>query len=68
MRMNTMNETFKVEPTGRRSKRRWNVWKYRVIGKGMERTAMGPENKDPFRSSEDAFAFRNRVAPNQPEK
>ena len=41
-----MNETFKVEPTGRRSKRRWNVWKYRVIGRGMqERTAMGPRRR-----------------------
>ena len=63
-----MNETFfKVEPTGRRSKRRWNVWKYRFIGKGLEeRIAMHPENKDPFHSSEEAVAFRKRIASNQP--
>ena len=62
-----MDETFKVEPIGKRSKRRWNVWKYRVIGKGMEeRTAMGPENRDPFHSSQEATALRNRIAPSRP--
>ncbi len=62
-----MDETFRVESIGRRSKRRWNVWKYRVVGRGLEeRTAMGPENSDPFYSSEEAIAFRNLLAPIRP--
>ncbi len=62
-----MDETFRVEPSGKRSKRRWNVWKYRVVGKGLEeRMAMRPENMDPFHSSEEATAFRNWIAPSRP--
>ena len=63
-----MDEIFKVEQTGKGSKRRWNVWKYHMVGKGLEeRSSMGPENKNPFHSLEEASAFRKRIAPNQPE-
>jgi hypothetical protein len=62
-----MDETFKVEQTGKGAKRRWNVWKYHVLGKGLEnRSSMRPENKDPFHSSGEAIAFRKRIAPNRP--
>jgi len=61
-----MDEIFRVEQTGKGSKRRWNVWKYRVVGKGLEeKTSMHPENKDPFQNVEAAIAFRKRIAPNQ---
>ncbi len=57
----------RVEQTGKGSKRRWNVWKYLVIEKGLEeRFGMHPQNPDPFQSSEEAIAFRNRIAPNRP--
>ena len=37
-----------------------------MIGKGLEeRVVMQPENKDPFHSSEEASAFRERVALNR---
>jgi hypothetical protein len=63
-----MDEIFRVEQTGKGSKRRRNVWKYRVLGKGLEEKAsMHPENKDPFQSLEAAIFFRKRIAPNQPE-
>ncbi len=60
-----MNETFRIEQTGRGNKRRWNVWKYRVIAKGSEeRVGMRAQNDEPFHSFEEAIAFRKRVAPN----
>jgi hypothetical protein len=63
-----MNEIFRVEHTGKSNKRRWNVWKYRVVGKGLEEKAsMHPENKGPFQSVEEAIAFLKQRAPNQPE-
>jgi hypothetical protein len=62
----TMDEIYKIEPNGKRSKRRWNVWRYRVIGKGLEeKIAMHPENQNPFHSSQEAIAFLKLVAPNQ---
>ena len=54
-----MDEIFRVERTGKSNKRRWNVWKYRAVGKGLEeKVGMHPENKDPFQSVEAAIAFR----------
>lgn len=62
-----MDEIFRVEQTGKGSKRRWNVWKYHVVGKGLEEKAsLHPANKDPFHSVEEANAFRKRIAPNKP--
>ena len=64
--MSDMDEIFRVEQTGKGSKRRWNVWRYHVIGKGLEeKSSMDAENKDPFHSLEEAIAFRKRIAPNQ---
>ncbi len=63
-----MDETFRVEQTGKGNKRRWNVWKYRVIGKGLEeKVGMHPQNTETFHSFEEAIAFRKRIAPNQPD-
>ena len=63
-----MDEIFKIESTGKGSKRRWSVWKYRVVDQGVgEKAGMPPENRDPFHSSEAAIAFPKRTAPNQPE-
>jgi hypothetical protein len=66
--MEYMDETFRVEHTGKGSKRRWNVWRYRVIEKGLEeRVGIHPQNRNPFQSSEEAIAFRKQIAPNQRE-
>jgi hypothetical protein len=63
-----MDETFRIEPTGKGAKRRWSVWKYRVIRRGMEeKVGMHPLNRDPFHSLEEAIAFRKSIAPNQPD-
>jgi hypothetical protein len=57
-----MDETFRVEQTGKGSKRRWNVWKYRAIEKGLEeRFGMHPQNPDPFQSSEEAILVKLSV-------
>jgi hypothetical protein len=61
-----MDETFRIEPTGKGAKRRWNVWKYRVISKGVEeKIGMHPQNKEPFHTSDEAIAFRKQIAPDQ---
>jgi hypothetical protein len=61
-----MDDIARIEHTGKGVKRRWNVWRYRVIGKGLEeRVGMRPQNKDPFHSKEEALAYRKHIAPNQ---
>jgi hypothetical protein len=59
-----MDEIFKVEQTGKGSKRRWNVWKYHVIGKApvgepnhtVLRTARAHHAR---RSTSDSVPFRH---------
>jgi hypothetical protein len=63
-----MDEIFRIESTGRGGKRRWNVWKYRVVSKGVEeRMSMRSQNHTPFHSFDEALAFRKQIAPNQPD-